>query len=158
MSGSTRWLVIVGVVVALAVVGSIAVSVTADHGPDYAEGTPERAVQDYLRAVADRDATRALAFFSTALSDRCASVSRESITRRGDSGFRATLDRTSQRDGRTIIDVSLTEVYGSGPFGRSESTQSLVFELVQENGVWRLSEAPWPFYCPTEKIVPVPAR
>ncbi len=158
MSGPTRWLVIVGIIVVLAVAGSIAVSLTADHGPDYAEGTPERTVQDYLHAVADRDATRALAFFSAALSDRCGSVSRESITRRGDNGFRATLDRTTQRDSRTIIDVSITEVYGSGPFGRNESTQSVVFELVQENGVWRLSEAPWPFYCPTEKIIPVPAR
>lgn len=157
MTGSSRWLAIVAGGIALAVIAGIAVTVVAGGERRYAEGTPERTVQDYLRAVNDHDATAALAFLSPAATAQCADLPRDSITNRGSSSIRATLDRTTLRDTTAEVRVRITESYGSsGPFGNGESTMTQTFTLVQAQGQWRFSDAPWPLYC--AKPIGVPVR
>ncbi len=155
MSGSTRWLVAVAGVVGAAVVVSILVAALAGGEKEFPEGTPEAAVQSYLRAIADRDASAALAFLSTDLTERCGDIPRETVVQRGNNRFRATLTQTTVRDDTTEVDVEITESFGSDPFGGNEWSFHEVFVLVQESGDWRFDETPWPLFCPTPATAPV---
>ncbi|MBM4410592.1 MAG: hypothetical protein FJ037_04580 [Chloroflexi bacterium] len=155
MSASTRWLAILAAVIAVAVFAGILVTMGAGGADTYPEGSPERAVQDYLRAVGDREATTALSFISPELAARCSTTSREPIASRGSSGLRATLDRATTRGETAEVHVLITETYGSGPFGANESNQTAVFILARTDGQWRFTEPPWPLHCPP---VAVPAK
>jgi len=158
MSGSTRWLVAVAGVIGAAVVVSVVVAALAGGEDEFPEGTPEATVQSYLRAIADRDATAAFAFLSTDLDERCGEIPREAVVQRGDNRFRATLTETTVRDDTTEVEVEITEIYGSDPFGGGEYSFRHVFVLVEEAGEWRFDEAPWPLYCPQPATVPAPIR
>ena len=158
MSGSTRWLIAVAAIIGAAVVVSVLVAALAGGEEEFPDGSPEAAVQSYLRAIADRDATAALAFLSTGLTERCGEIPREAVVQRGDNRFRATLTETTVRDDTTQVEVEITEIYGSDPFGGNEYGFEQVFVLVQENGEWRFDEAPWPLYCPGPVTVPAPIR
>lgn len=154
MSAATRWLAIVGAVIAVAVLAGIVVTVTAGDADSYPEGSPERTVQDYLQAVRDRDATAVVAFLAPALAQRCSSAYRDPIINRGTNGLRATLDRATTRGETAEVHVRITKSYGGGPFGSNESTMTTVFILTSTDGRWLFSEGPWPLFCPA----PVPAR
>lgn len=148
MSASTRWLIGIGAVVVVAVVVSAVVALLATGAQEFPEGSPERAVQDYLAAVADDDADRAFSFLSSELTERCGTLPRDAITWRSATSFRAVLDDTRTRETGVEVRVRMTEFYGGGPFGRNESTWTVNFQLIDEDGAWRFSEAPWPLHCP----------
>ena len=149
MATSTRWLLMVAIGVVVAVVAGIAVTTMAGGERTYPSGSPERALQDYLRAVSDRDATTAFSFFAPDLLSKCEPKPRESIANRGSTTIRATLDRATTRDGVAEIRVRLSESYGNdGPFGGGDSSFTQTFVLKQVDGQWRFAEAPWPTYCP----------
>jgi len=158
MSGSTRWLIAVAGVIAATVIVSILVTALAGGDEEFPEGSPEAAVQDYLGAIADRDATAALAFLSSDLTERCGEIPREAVVQRGDNRFRATLTDTVVREDTTEVDVEITEIYGSDPFGGNEYDFQQLFVLVQEDGEWRFDETPWPLFCPQPVSVPAPVR
>ena len=160
MSTSTRWLLGVGIAIAAAIVFAVVVALTVGDEQSFADGTPERTVQRYLEAVAERDASAALDFISPAVSDECGTIPRDAITSRRDARFRATLYETVPRDGRVDVHVTITESFGDAPFNGGESTWPLVLELTQEDGVWRFTQLPWPLYCTpkTERAPIVPAR
>jgi len=152
VSASNRWLVIVAGVVTVAVLAGIAITVLASGERQYAEGTPERAVQDYLRAVNDRDATTAMTYLAPALTERC-KFEREPISNRSTRSIRATLERTTVRDSTAEVRVRLTEAYNSdSPFGSGEYTHTQVFVLTQVQGQWRFVDPPWPLYCPPTPV------
>lgn len=151
MSSSTRWLVGVLVVVALVAVAGV-VAATGARPRTYPEGSPERVVQEYVQAIADRDSTKALSYMSKDLRDRCDPTPTESISRRGSAGVRATLQDVMTRDTKATVRVEITESYGDAPFGGGESKQEVVFELLQAPDGWRFSEAPWPVYCPPKPV------
>lgn len=160
MSASTRWLAGVGGVLLVAAVVSAAVALMASGTQQFDEGTPERTVQRYLEAVAERDATTALALMSDELVARCGPMPRDSIIHRGTSRSSAALEETRVRDaGGVEIRVAITESWGDSPFGGGDSTWSVFFELVEQNGEWRFSVEPWPTYCPNPReLPPVPAK
>ncbi len=157
MMASTRWLIGIAAAIAAAIVAAVIVALVAGGARTFPPGTPEHAVQGYLQAVAREDATAAFAYLSADLRQACGDYSREAITNRGDSGLRVTLDGTTIRDdGTALVRVRILESYGGSPFGASESTMSMSFELRQEDGDWRFAQSPWPLYCP--KLLPaVPA-
>src|SRR5262245_13840103 len=109
MTASTRWLAGVAAVVILAVVLGLGVAVQGNRAPSYAEGTPERAVQDYLAAIGDRDATAGMRFFSTELQARCRDYPRDAISRQSRQGLRATLERTTIHGDTAEVRVRITE-------------------------------------------------
>jgi hypothetical protein len=145
MNASTRWLVAIAGIVAVTVVVSTLVAVFADGEQEFEPGTPEAVVQSYLRAVADRDATRALSFLGEPVHDECAEIPRQAITQRGNTDFRATLEETFTTSDGAVVEVAITETY-DGAFG-GDSTWTYSFFLEQEDGEWLFSEVPWPFYC-----------
>ncbi len=149
MSASNRWLAIVGAGIALAVIAGIAVTSFAQGERLYAEGSPERTVQDYLHAVSDRDASKATSYLAPELATRCEQTPRDGITNRSTTSMRATLDRTTYRgDRQAEVQVRLTESYNDSPFSGGNSTYTQVFVLTQVSAGWRFSESPWPLYCP----------
>jgi hypothetical protein len=153
VSTSTRWLAAVAAAIALIVALAVAATMVAGGERTFQEGTPERTVQRYLAAVADRDATAAASFLSTELAQRCDSFVQDMITNRGSGTIRATLDETVLRDGGAVqVRVQLTEAYGGGPFDSGESARPVMFDLTQEDGNWRFTPAPWPMYCPLAPV------
>lgn len=152
MTRSTQWLLGVLATVAVLIGVAVVVSMTAGGETDFARDTPEGAVQAYLRAIADRDAEAAWALFSPELQDRCSiSTVRDSL-RYGPLEFRAALGEVVTRGTATDVLVEVTERYGGGVFGGGESTFEHVFPVSRADGAWRLLEAPWPLWCPTERI------
>ncbi len=150
MAPSTRWLAAVAAVTGVLVAVSLVVGLAWDREADLDAGTPEGTVQAYLRAVADRDASAALGFYAPALRDRCElSYVRDSLRWRTND-FRATLAHVNQQGEATEVTITITEVYGSGPLGRNESTFDQVFLLEQVDSEWRFVEPPWPTWCPVE--------
>lgn len=155
MSPSTRWLIGVGGLVVAAALVSAVVAMLASGVDEFPEGTPERAVQQYLAAVADRDATEAFTYLAPELVEECGTFPREPITQRGSSRFRAALEETVPHGDGVEVQVALTESYGDPPFDSGESTWTVTFRLEQRDGEWRFVEAPWPTYCANPKPLPV---
>jgi hypothetical protein len=148
LNSSTRWLVGILSVTAVLVVASVAVALLGDREADLPEGTPQAAVQAYLRAVADGDSTAAMEWYSPELLERCEpSYLRDSL-RWGPGRFRATLGEVIARDGAAEVRVTVIQTYGDGPFGRSESRFEQSFFLEEYAEGWRFVEPPWPTYCP----------
>jgi len=154
MSASTRWLAGVGIVVAVVVITAAVLTALAEDEQQFPPGSPEAAVQSYLREVANGDATAAFAYLSSDLLDHCGDFPRDAITQRGNYRFRATLVETVERDAFVEVNVDVSERWGDPPFGGGESTWRQVFVLSQEDGAWRFSESPWPLYCPNPKPLP----
>lgn len=151
MSGSTRWLL--GVLVGVGVIAAAGVVVAmGTRAPSYPADSPEYAVQQYVAAVADRDATKAMSYLSSELVARCDTIPRESITNRGRTSVRATLLDVTRRDNTAVVRVRITESYGDAPFGGGESNMEQSFELTRTADGWRFSEAPWPLYCPPKPV------
>ena len=124
-----------------------AVAVIAGGEDEFPVDSPEGTVQRYLRAVADRDTTTAYSLLTPELEQRCATLPKEVITRRGEADFRAALEGRVERGSTTEVHVRLTERQGGGPFSDNEWTQSLVFMLQRQDGGWRFVEPPWPLSC-----------
>ena len=133
------------------IVLALVVALTAGGETDLDADTPGGTVQTYLRAVAESDADAAWALFGSELQDRCSLASVRDALRYGPRDFRAQLGEVIERAETTDVSVSITERYGGGLFG-NESTFEQVFPLTQEDGAWRLTEAPWPLWCPAEPI------
>jgi hypothetical protein len=150
MTASNRWLVIVAGVIAIAVVAGIAVTTLAAGERTYPEGSPERTVQDYLRAVSKRDVLGATSYLTPELQTRCEKTPRDAIMNRTSTSIRATLDRATIRaDRQAEVHVRLTEAYNAdSPFSDGGVTSTQVFLLTQSGGQWRFGDPPWPLYCP----------
>lgn len=154
MSGSTRWLAGVCAVVLVIVVAGV-LAATRGGAQSYPTDSPEYTVQQYVRAVADRDANKANSYMSSELQARCDTFPRDAITNGGRSNVRATLEDVRRGDKVATVRVGITESFGSGIFDGGDSTQTVVFELQQQADGWRFTEAPWPLYCPSAPAKPV---
>jgi len=159
MSRSTQLLIAVGASVLVIVVISVVVAMIAGDEQDFPAGSPERAVQRYLRAIEDRDTDAAIALFSDDLTARCDLEPLRTNLRQGyNTDFRATLLDTTDRGDTTEVRVRLTEYYGDDPFNRGESRRDQLFVLEQSAEGWRFTEPPWPSSCPPARELPAPAR
>ncbi len=150
MTRSTRWLLaVIAVVAALTVVAVLIATTTGEDELD--PDTPEGAVQEYLRAIADRDAEAAHAWFSSELQQRCAVSHVRDALQYGPGDFRAQLSEVIQRDGTVDVFVDISQRYEGDLLG-NDSTFSQVFSLTEEDGAWRFVDDPWPVYCPAEPL------
>jgi hypothetical protein len=157
------WLIGGGVFLGILLVASIIIAAMEREEP-LAQGTPEAAVQDYLRATQNDQYEVAYGFLSEGLQSDCTLtqfVGQPSFP--GDdrlSDARITLDEVNIVDDTAFVNVQITQFYSGGPFGTSESTFAQTFSLRQFNGQWKFVEQPWPFYnCPfrvPEPPIPFP--
>jgi hypothetical protein len=137
--------------VVLAIVAVIVTLVAGAGDPEpLPEGSPEKAVQDFILAVDDGDFEAAYAMLHPDLQDTCpVSDFRRYIGEGRDSGFRVSLKSVDYIREEAHVTVAVTTFSGSPPFDFSEYTSDSLFVAVQVDGTWLIREAPWPFSgCP----------
>jgi hypothetical protein len=143
------WILIVAaVVLVLAIVIAAIVGAKRD-APVYEEGSPQAALQGYLDAVIDGDATEAYGYLSDDLRSECtlsdlrnAAAEAQDVT--------VTLRTVRDEDGTVRIDVTI-EQNGGGLLLGGGYRYDETFILGDTNGVWKLSERPWPIYFCSEE-------
>ena len=145
------WLIGAAATLAVLLIASIVLALTSRETV-FAPGTPERAVQDLLRAAEDEDFEIAYGMLSEELHEKCALQgfldARGYGYRFDDGDIRATLRETKVVDNLTLVNVRITEFYGGGPFDSGESSYERRYTLRQEAGEWKFTEYPWPYdYC-----------
>ena len=143
-----NWLIGGGIFLTALLVVSIVVALLEGE-ETFAEGSTEKAVQDYLRAAEDDDFETAYSFLSAELKDECAieEFAGGSVPGLGALGDdRITLEKTDTVGETVFVTVRVSQLRGSGPFGTSESSFEQRFSLREENGQWRFTEYPWPFF------------
>lgn len=150
MASSTRWLL--ATVATVAVVAVLAIALAGARQPaDLPPGSPEAAVQAYLRAVADRDRAAIRDSLTEELSEDCERENGERLPFAGEEpAFEADLLETREVDDDTVeVRVRITELSGEPPFGGGGYDHTQVFVLERPDGRWGIAEAGWPYdLCP----------
>ena len=124
------------------------------------EGTAEAAVQGFLKAVETDDFKLAYSFLSKELKADCPLeefFGGSRFPERRLKGDRITLEDTTAVGDAVFVTVRVTSFQSREPFGPSESSFEQRFTLVQDEGEWRFTDYPWPFFrCGA--FEPVPAE
>ncbi len=153
------WLIGGGAFLVILLVVSIIVALLEREEPLTA-GTPEAAVQQFLRAAESEDLAVAFYSLSAALQEECSLEEfggRSYPTRNQLGDARVTLEKSQVIDDTAFVTVRISQFRGSGPFGTSESTFEQRYSLLKEEGEWKIAEYPWPFFnC--GPFTPIPAR
>ena len=140
------WLIGAGVVLGALLVGSVVLALLSEE-TEFAPGTPERPVQDLLRAAEDEDFEAAYGMLSQELQGKC-ELKNFAPHFDYERDMSATLQDTRLVGGVTFVNVQITRFRGSGPFDSSRSSWDRRYRLQQEDGEWKFTEYPWPFnYC-----------
>lgn len=152
------WLIGGGAFVGVLLVVSIVLALMRSEA-EFPAGSPEAAVQTYLRALQDDDFTTAHSLFSTDLRAECSLddfVGGSVYYKREIANQRVVLESTADLNDSVVVTTRVSQVSDSGPFGVSEYSSSQVFTLRQEDGGWRFTKQPWPFFgC--DRPIPAPA-
>ncbi|MBM3934761.1 MAG: hypothetical protein FJ319_10750 [SAR202 cluster bacterium] len=145
---SRMWLIGGGIFVAVLLVASIAIALTQKEEV-FADGTPERTVQLYLKALEDEDYTEAYGYLGAELRDGCTvdEFARDGAYARSTLGQnRVTLRDTDMVAGAAVVTLRVAYVSSDGLFGSGQYSSDYVYRLRQESGQWRFTEDPqWPF-------------
>ena len=144
-----RWLIGGGIFLAVLLAGSVAAALL-ERDAAFPEGSPEAVVQSYVRAVEEDDWTTAHALLAAELREECPVeelFANRSGRDRGDR--RITLEETRAIGETLLVTVSVSRSRMSGPFGVDQWSYRTTYTLTEEEGEWRFSEYPEPFYeCP----------
>ncbi len=145
---SNYWLIGGGTALGLLIVASVVAAVMRNE-TEFAPGSPEAAVQNYLRALDEDDFQAAHDALSPELRDAC---SIEDIFGGNRSGWwrlhdkQVTLEGARTFDATTFVSVRIAELRSGGLFGPSEYSFEETFTLRQSDGLWKFSENPWPYF------------
>ena len=154
---SRIWLTGGAIFVAALLIVSIVVALTQGE-ESFSEGTPERAVQLYLKAVQDEDYEAAYSLLSEELSEGCTVEQFATNAARSGDSLRnnwVSLKETKRLDGSAIVIARVSHISGNGLFGADEYSYDQPYTLKNEDGDWRLTENPWPYYgCPPPSPIP----
>jgi hypothetical protein len=127
---------------ALVIIAVIAVVVSSGSELELEPGSPEAAVQAYVRAVLDGDEDTAFglltADYQGELQRRCRDL-RPPV----DQDLRVTLREVDGGSGEATVQVRITESGGSGPFDQYQYSYEERFELKGSAGSWLIDLAPW---------------
>lgn len=139
-------ILVVGGIVALAVIAAVVAALRPVA--EFAEGTPEATVQEYIRAVLDGDGAAAATLFAG--DSPC---SADDIERDLPADPARVVLQSSETDGaRATVRVEIVSSSDGGPFETYEYSQEERFRLVEEGGRWLITEEPWPmFFCREER-------
>ena len=144
-----RWLIGGGIFLAVLLAGSVAAALL-ERDAAFPEGSPEAVVQSYVKAVEEDDWTTAHALLAAELREECPVeelFANRSGRDRGDR--RITLEETRALGETLLVTVSVSRSRMSGPFGVDQWSYRATYTLAEEEGEWRFSEYPEPFYeCP----------
>ena len=155
---SRGWLIGGGVFLAALLAGSVAAALL-ERDASFPEGSAEAVVQRYVKAVEEDDWEAAHALLAAELREECpveelfadrGGWAPYRITHSGDRGDRrVTLEETRTLGETLLVTVSVAGSRMSGPFGVDRWSYRTTYSLAEEDGEWRFSEYPDPFYdCP----------
>ncbi len=124
----------------------------------FSEGSAAEVVQLYVRAVADDDWESAHGLLVKGLRDSCPVESfATGLFDRGQGDERITLVNSRAIGESVLVTVNVTRSRFDGPLSSNQWSQERTYTLVNEEGQWRFSEYPEPFYsCPDRDLV-IPA-
>lgn len=158
---SGRWLAGAAAVVALLIAFSVVMALSnRDREPDLLpEGSPGRAVQDYLFTAQEEGMRAANALLSEESREQCDwdSLSGEGFYAYAPLGYPPTgsfsirLVREEEDGDEAAVTVEVTEVNAPGDIpllGGSVSEYETTYDLVREQGEWRLD---YPGWCPPKE-------
>ncbi len=162
------WLIGGGVFLAVLLVASIVVTLV-QQVEDLPEGTPGATVQNFFEAAEAEDYQLVYSFLSQEIKDDCDVEdfvgSQSGFGNRLENG-RITLEDTNFVDDFAFVNVRIAQIRVDGVFGTSESHFEQQYTLKMEEGEWRFSQNPWPFFCnrfkppvaptPVEPVTPTP--
>ncbi|MDA1348683.1 MAG: hypothetical protein O3A47_07430 [Chloroflexi bacterium] len=154
---SKLWLIGGGAALAALLVASIIVALV-EGDVEFEPGSPEAAVQTFLRAVGDDDLETAYGMLNNDLQEQCTLEEFAGGPRMFGSDIgdrRLTLESTRTVGDTVFVDVRVTEFHGVRPFGTSDYSFDQQFALRMTDGRWRFTQYPWPFY---QCLKPVPAE
>ena len=155
---SRGWLIGGGVFLAVLLAGSVAAALL-ERDAAFPEGSAEAAVQRYVKAVEEEDWETAHALLAAELREECP-IEELFADRWGWAPYRATyspgradrritLEETRALGETMRVTVSVASSRMSGPFGVDRWSYRVTYSLTEEEGEWRFSEYPDPFYdCP----------
>ncbi len=142
------WLIGGGAVLGILIVASIVAAVLQKEA-EFAPGSPEAAVQAYLRALDEEDFQAAYDLLSPELQSRCSTgdmFGRRVSNRWQLEEKRITLESAQTIEETTFVTVRVAELRGGGLFGPSEYAFEVSFALRQFDGHWKFSQNPWPSF------------
>ena len=153
------WLIGGGAILGILIVASIVVAILQKEA-EFAPGSPEAAIQAYLRALDEADFQGVHDALSPELQDRCSIEDmfggRYPTQRRSRlEDKRITLDGARTLDETTFVTIRISELRSDGLFGPSGYDYDETFALKQFDRQWKFSENPWPhFDCawPTQEL------
>jgi hypothetical protein len=130
-----------------ALVALVAILLVADavRGPTVLDpATPEGVVQGYVQQLLEGDRLAARAYLSDALQRRCSS----SDVRRAwvPEGTTVSLGDVDVDGGEARVTVLVRSLAGPERLGGTGEATTETFELVQQDGEWRITGEPWPVY------------
>ena len=137
-----------GLLLALLLLGGIAAALL-EREASFPEGSVEATVQRYEKAIADGDWGAAHALLTDELQQACPLEKYSGMRRSGYREQRVTLERSEEFGDSVAVTVKVTESDFEGPFGSSQWSYERRYSLIRDNGQWRFSNNPEPFYaCP----------
>ena len=142
------WIIGGGALLGVLLIGSIVVSLSNDEDV-FDPGTPEHAVQQYLRSMGQGDFETAHASLSPDLRSECSvedlfkQVSGSRLDHLDDD--RITLESVQLVGETTHVAVKVHEFRRGGLFGSSEWSYERRFFLRQIDGEWKFTDFPWPW-------------
>ncbi len=144
------WLIGGAAVLGLLLIASVVAAVMQNE-TEFTPGSPEAAIQAYLRALDEDDLQAAYDSLSSELQERCSIEDmfggRDSEWWRLDDS-RITLADTRTVGDTTFVTVRIAQFRHGGPFDSSEYAFDEKFALKQFGEPWKFSENPWPrFSC-----------
>ena len=143
------WLIGGGAVLGILIVASVVVAVLQKEA-EFAPGSPEATVQDYLRALEEDDFQTVRDTFSPELQSRCGIEDMfrgyRSVGWRRLHESQITLEGSRTLEATTFVIVRIARLRGGDLFGPSEYAFEETFALRQFDGLWRFSENPWPHF------------
>ena len=113
------------------------------------EGTPQRAVQVFLKAAGEQDYQAMHDSLIGGLREEC------TLERLVAGGFKSdrtvrdsqvSLEKVDMLDGTAVVTTRVTRFTSDGPFGSSGFSHLQTYTLRQESGEWRFTQYPWPYF------------
>lgn len=141
------WLVGAGLLITVLLATGVAIGLCGNE-QDLEKGTPEYAVQQFLKAASKQDYGEIHSLLSNNF-DNCSVedlVSEGAGISRMVRNQRVTLEQTQYVNGVAIVMVLVTEFSTNGPFGSSENSHEQAFSLRKEQGMWKFTKLPWPYH------------
>ena len=140
------WLIAGALSLATLLIAAIVISLIGSEQP-MPEGTPERTVQRFLTALQVEDYRLAHSLLSDSRKEICKLtdlVGGDALGVERYEDTRVVLKDTEIFDDAAVVIASITTIENSGPFGTSEHSSDQSYDLVKEQGEWRIDERFWP--------------